>query len=318
MKKKFVLLGIDHPHYGAMIQAVNARDDIEFAAVAQETSPFADEVAKKWGVKCYSRYLDALDAEKPDVVGIAMYNGARGNFICEAISRKIPVITDKPLCVTITDYNRIKNALDKSNTPLCMMLSCRCNPSYVAMKNAVSEGLVGEVLSVDAVRYYALNRPKRPDWMFNRKSYGGPGIDILAHDYDLARWITGIDWPDIVLTEYRSGFIADRDFSDGANISSCDNNRSLALKMLWNSPKKHWDRFAILGTKGFLEMSFCDKRVAHVNENGDVNYLRSLPLTKPFAAQFFDALIDGSMNFPVSREDSLLITERLVKAIGRT
>ena len=317
MKKKFILLGIDHPHCNAMINAIALRNDIEFTAVAQETSPFADEFATESGVKCYRKYLDALDVEKPDIVGIAMYNGARGEFIYEALSRNIPVITDKPLCLSMADFKRIKNMVNKKNTPLCMMLTCRSNPAYVAMKNAVRDGLIGEVLSVDAVRYYALNRPSRQAWMFNRKSYGGPGIDILIHDYDLARWVTGIDWPDIVLNEYRSGHVSDEDFSDGANINSYDNNRLLTLKMLWNSHKEHWDRFTILGTKGFLEMSFCDKRVAHVNEKGEINYLDLSFSIKPFATQFFDALLDGCMNFPVSSEDSLLITERLIKAIEK-
>lgn len=314
MKKRFVLFGMDHPHYKMIIDAVRSRNDMELTAIAQETFPFADELAATLGVKCYRNYLEALDAERPDIAGVAMYNGIRGGFIYECVSRNIPVIADKPLCLSLAELERIKNAFEKTNAPLCMMLTCRSNPAYRAMKKAVEEGLIGEVLSIDAVRYYALNRPSRPDWMFDRQSYGGPGIDILIHDYDLARWITGLDWKDISMNEYCSGQIADKDFSDSAEISSREGCTSLSLKMFWNSPKGHWDRFAIFGTKGFLEKRFSDGKVLYVNENGVADYLLPESSSESFADWFFNALFDGASALPVSGEDSLLVTERLIKA----
>lgn len=313
-RKKFILLGMDHPHYNAMISAIKNRDDIDFTAIAQETAPFADEIAKNLNIRCYRNYIEALEQEKPDIVGIAMYNGARGQVINETLKRSIPVITDKPLCLTLEDLKQIKTTLLKTKVPLCMMLTCRTNPLYVTLKDAVVSGLIGDVLSVDAFRYYALNRQNRPDWMFKKESYGGPGIDILMHDYDLARWITGIDWGDVNLTEYRLGCVTDKDFSDSAIIFSENEGKILSLKMLWASSSRHWDRFIVLGTEGFLEINFCDKRLAYVNEKGDINYLSPLPDIKPFATQFFDAILYGKAKVPVSTEDSLLITERLIKA----
>lgn len=317
MKKKFILLGIDHPHYNSIISSVKERNDLEFTAVAQETAPFSDALATRLGIKSYRNYIEALNVEKPDIVGIAMYNGIRGKVINEVVSRQIAVITDKPLCLTSHELKQIRASVNATKVPLCMMLTCRNNPSYIAMKNAVSQGFIGDVLSVDAIRYYALNRKSRPDWMFNRKLYGGPAIDILTHDYDLARWITGIDWSDITLKESGSGYITDKDFSDRASLFSEDKSKLLTLKMFWNSPAGHWDRFTVLGTQGFLEISLCDKRVAFVNNKGEISYLSASTGIKPFATQFFDAFFDKNVGFPVTTADSLLVTERLVSANER-
>lgn len=311
--KKFVQLGIDHPHYRAVINAAKKRNDIEFAAVAQETPPLADSLAVEHGVRAYGNYFECIEKEKPEIAGIAMYNGERGKWIAELLSRGIGVIADKPLCLTLGELEKIRAALKKTGAPLCMMLTCRSNPVYIAAKNAVRDNLIGDVLGVDACRYYALNRPSRPDWMFDEKKYGGPGIDILCHDYDLAEWVTGIGWSDISLREFRTGRYSDEDFKDVAYLISEDRNRLLDIKVYWHSPCRHWDRFSIYGTKGMIDIPFASKKPLLINNAGEVKELE-LPSAVPFAEQFFSALIDGNAEFPVSSEDALSITEKFIKA----
>ncbi|OGV46476.1 MAG: hypothetical protein A2017_20540 [Lentisphaerae bacterium GWF2_44_16] len=313
MKKKFVQLGIDHPHYRAVINAVKKRSDIDFGAVAQETPPLADNVAAEHGVRVYNDYLECIENEKPEIAGIAMYNGERGKWIAELLSRGIAVIADKPLCLTLEELENIRAALKKTGAPLCMMLTCRSNPVYMAVKNAVRDNLIGDILGVDACRYYALNRPSRPDWMFDEKKYGGPGIDILCHDYDLAEWITGIAWDDIKLREFRTGRYSDEDFKDAAYLISEDRKRLLDIKVYWHSPKGHWDRFSIYGTMGMIDVPFVSKKPLLINNAGEVKELE-LPVAVPLAEQFFSAVIDGSAALPVSAEDSISITEKFIKA----
>ena len=314
MKKKLVILGIDHGHYRKIIEAAEKRDDIELTAIAHETDDSAAEVAEKYNVKLYDSYAECLDQEKPDIAGIAMFNGARGEWIVKCIKQKIAIIADKPLCTNLADLAKIEKAIKEYIIPLSMMLTCRCDPRFVAIKEAVQNRKIGDVLSIDAVRYYALNRTTRPDWMFNDDSYGGPGIDILIHDYDLARWITGIEWNKLNMCEIRTGRYADEDFKDTAFLSSVDNNRILNLKMLWHSPEMHWDRFTIYGTKGVIELPLTTKPPLFINDKGEVKDI-VLPEIKPFAEQFFDALLnnDGS-KMPISEKDIIDVCKNILKA----
>ena len=314
MIKKLVVLGIDHGHYRKIIDAAEKRDDVELVAIAHETDDSAAKIADDLGVASYDSYLECLDAEKPDIAGIAMFNGARGPWVAECLKREIAIIADKPICANLADLAKIEECAKKSNSILSMMLTCRCDPRFVAIREMVKNGKIGDVLSVDAVRYYALNRPTRPDWMFSEDSYGGPGLDILIHDYDLARWITGIEWNDLDMREIRTGILDDEDFNDIAFLNSVDGNRVLNLKMLWHSPKMHWDRFTVYGTKGVIELPLSTKPPLFINDKGEVEEI-ALPEVKPFAEIFFDALLnDDDTDQPISKKDIFAVTRNILNA----
>jgi predicted dehydrogenase len=314
MRKKLVILGIDHGHYIQMIKAAEKYIDIELVAIAHETNNSAQKVAEKYGVKPYNSYEKCLNQEKPDIAGIAMFNGARGRWVVECLEREVAVIADKPLCTNLADLAKINETLQKHKTPLSMMLTCRCDCRFAAIRNKIKTGAIGDVLSVDAVRYYALNRSNRPDWMFNDESYGGPGLDILIHDYDLARWITGIEWNELNMNEIRTGLYDDKDFKDIAFLNSVDDNRILNLKMLWHSPARHWDRFTAYGTRGFIELPLAEKQPVLVNNKGEVEAIECSEI-KPFAEQFFDALVNSNDTLmPISIEDILITSYNILKA----
>lgn len=313
MKKKLAILGIDHGHCNAIINAAAQREDVALTAIAQETSPFADKLAESKGAKEYRDYMECLQVEKPDIVGVAMFNGERGKWIAEALGMGIPVITDKPLCVSHEDLDGIKKAHEKMVAPLCMMLTCRCVPAYLAIKSAVEKGMIGEPVAIEGMRHYALNRPNRPDWMFHSDSYGGPGVDILIHDYDLARWISGKKWGDLDLTEVRSGLFDDVDFKDIASISSSDNGTVLNLNMTWHGKGQHWDRFAVYGSEAFIELPLSSNAPVLYDEKGNAEELE-LPESAPFAEQFFSALLDGDCDFPISAQEAFEVVGNIIRA----
>lgn len=311
--KKLVILGTNHSHYKSIIKAALARNDIEFTVVAQEGSPDVSALANEYGVKCYSDYRECLSQEQPDIAGIAMPNGFRGDWVRRCAQRNIAVISDKPICTELNQLEEIKTAHDASNAPISMMLTCRCAPQYVAVRDVVQNGDIGDVLSLEAVRYYALNRPSRPDWMFHSKTYGGPGLDILIHDYDLARWITGIAWNDITLREIRTGRYVDEDFQDMAYITAEDDNRPLYLKMMWHSPAGHRDRFTVYGTRGLIDIPLSDKEPIIIDSKGYSMKLQ-LPDTKSFCEMFFDAYLDGDSKYPITFDEIYSCSRNILAA----
>ena len=314
--KKLVILGIDHPHYSSIISAAQERKDIKLTAIAQETPPYADEVAVKYGAKSYRSYKECLECESPDIVGIAIYNGARGPWVAEVLNRGIPVIVDKPLCITISDINRIKRAFKNTKAPLCMMLTCRCNPLYVAIKEVIRKNEIGDIIAVEGTRYYPLNRANRPSWMFNSDSYGGPAIDILIHDYDLARWITKIKWDNITIKQLRTGLYKDADFKDIALLVGNDNNHLLTAKMSWHSPGKHFHHFAVYGTKGCVEIPIGARKPILTNKKGESKEI-TLPPAQPFVEQFFRALLEKDIAFPITAKEGIKVTYNIIKAKAR-
>jgi predicted dehydrogenase len=314
VKKKLVILGIDHGHYREIISAAGKCQAVEFTAIAHETDDSVEEIARHHGVIPYDNYEECLEREKPDIVGIAMFNAARGKWVAECLERGIAVLADKPLCTNLADLERIEKAVKKYKSPFAMMLTCRCDPRFAAIKAKVRQGTIGNVLAVDAVRYYALNRPSRPAWMFEYDSYGGPGLDILIHDYDLARWITGIEWNEFNLNEIRTGFYKEKNFKDVAFAYSEDNKRILNLKMLWHSPATHWERFTVYGTEGSIELPLTAEHPVLVNNKGQVEPIECVK-TRPFVEQFFYALLNNENSaMPISTKDILSISRNILEA----
>lgn len=309
--KKLAILGIDHGHYQAIISAAQQRRDLAVCAVAQETPPYADQVAAELGVPCYRSYGECLDRERPEIVGLAMYNGGRARWVAEALRRSLPVIADKPLCTTLAEIREIKKTRQATRSPLCMMLTCRNTGSYAAIKKAVDQKMIGEILHVEGMRYYGLNRPARPAWMFDSKMYGGPAVDILIHDYDLARWLTGCAWEKITIKELRSGQFADQDFSDLAYLAAEEKGQYINLQMTWHAGTRHFHHFAVHGATGTIELRSGENVPILIKHDGATQPLE-IPEVQPLAAQFFRALLDQDTAFPISSEDSIAVMENLL------
>jgi len=307
--KKLVILGIDHGHCQAIINASAERNDVELVAIAQETAPFANEMAANLGVKEYRDYRECLTIEAPDIVGVAMYNGARAKWITESLSRNIAVISDKPICTTKEGLADIRAAQAATDTPLCMMLTERCNASFVAIRKAVQDGRIGKVVGVEATRYYALNPANRPWWMFKTKAYGGPAVDILIHDYDLARWITGREWNSPTISQYR--ITKDYNIDDGATLVSDEDGVAIRLGMYWQSPCGHHSRFTVYGTKGYVELNtaFGNSPIL-IDDKGNRTDLPCSDVSS-FASLFFAGLA-GEECFPITAVESMEVMANLL------
>lgn len=314
---KLVILGTDHSHWGMIANAATSREDVRLTAIAHETASCGeDKLAEMSGVKSYQSYARCLADEAPRIVGVAMHHGARGRWIAEALRSGADVIADKPLCMDPSELAQIREAQLTSGGRLCLMLTERCNPAYAAMRDAVREGRVGEVVGVEATRYYALNRPARPAWMFHRETYAGPVRDLLIHDYDLARWMTGLSWDDSEAVEVRSGRYKDRDFKDVAVLSGMERGKPLNLMALWHSPSQHRSRFTVYGSEGYLDLPLGSAKPVLGDGAGIV---RELPVKQlpSFMDWCFTALLGGKGELPIGSEESLAVTECLIRACSK-
>lgn len=314
--KRLVVLGTDHNHCRMIVDVARRRPGIQVTAVAQEEPPGGRKPPTIPGARSYASYEECLDREEPHIVGVTMHHGARARWIIEALRRGMAVVADKPLCMTSRELGKIREAHARSQASLALMLTERCNESYVAIRKAVTKGAIGEVVAVEAMRYYALNRSTRPSWMFDRQTYAGPVLDLLIHDYDLARWITGLEWTDAMSREERSGRYEDRDFKDVAILSAIERGRALSCAALWHSPDQHRSRFTVYGTHGHVDLGLGRSAPVLTDKKGRCC---ELPLWREssFMDQAFFALLDGRAASPITSEEALSVTECLIRSLER-
>lgn len=293
-KVRVALLGMDG-HTGEVLRPLPRLPEVELVAVSD---PDSTRVAKFLesprysGATGYTDYRRMLDAESPDVVGVCNPNGDRAEAILACVSRKLHVIAEKPLALTVGDLNRIQESIDKHRTRLTMMLPMRFAPPYLAMREIVEGGRIGEVIQVAAQKSYKAGR--RPAWMRNKASYGGTIPWIGIHMIDLIRHTSQREFTEVFSLTSHIGFPQLGDMENvTTSVFGLDNRGIATLRMDYLRPETaatHGDdRLRLAGTKGIVEYQ-ASTGVTLVTESAEPTRVEQLPSPRSLFVDFLESI----------------------------
>jgi predicted dehydrogenase len=197
-----------------------------------------------------------LDRERFDVVAVCNSNGERAAAIRTCLERKIHVVAEKPLAIEMADLARVKEAVAASGVHLTMLLPMRFDPMYLALRQVVESGAIGEVAQITAQKSYRAGW--RPEWYKRRATYGGTIPWIGIHMIDLMRWTSGREFAEAVSFQSSIGF---PDLGEMENVTGSlfrlDNGGVATLHMDYlrpaTAPTHGDDRLRLAGTKGVAE-----------------------------------------------------------------
>jgi len=224
---------------------------VELYALCTRTESRLKELAERFDVKhTYTDYNDLLANPDVEAVSIVTMWDQHAAPTLAALAAGKHVFVEKPMASTVADCEAMVKAANASDK--CFMVGhiCRFNPRYATAKQEISEGKIGEVVSMYARR----NIPASVGEGVLSKI--GPIIGDGVHDTDLMLWYTGfkvktvyaqslsvrdLPYPDIGWTMYR--------FDTGA-IGVCEN--------IWFLPDNTTfqidERMEIIGTEGSIQI----------------------------------------------------------------
>ncbi|MGD0295644.1 MAG: Gfo/Idh/MocA family oxidoreductase [Bryobacteraceae bacterium] len=257
-KVRIALIGLEG-HISEILDPMDRLPDVELVAIQDPDPKLVAQVAEgKHGARArrYGDWRELLNRETLDMVGVCGTNGERTEIILECAKRKIHIVAEKPLALTVADLDRVRQAVAQSGIHLTMLLSMRFEARYRAMKQIVEAGEIGEVAQIAAQKSYKLG--ERAEWMRNRSSYGGTIPYIGVHMVDLMRFTSGRELVEAVSFEGRVGHPEMRDLENTtATIFELDNRGTAALHMDYFRPEiaPTWgdDRLRLAGTRGVVE-----------------------------------------------------------------
>ena len=146
-------------------------------------------------IPVYSDYRIMLDETAPALAAIATESGKHAAIALECIARKIPVIVEKPIALSMTDADEIAARAAAANLPVCACHQNRFNEAVRQARCALENGRLGK-LSHGAVcvrwnrnRAYYEQAPWRGTWAQD----GGALMNQSIHGIDLLRWMMGGD-----------------------------------------------------------------------------------------------------------------------------
>lgn len=280
-------------HVSEILKPIEGLPDVELVAVSD---PNAARMARlDAGVRRYADYRQMLEKEQLDVVGIGGANDERAAVILACAARKVHVAAEKPLAIERADLERIRQSVRQNGIQLTMLLPMRFSSPYLAMKQIVESGEIGEIGQIDAQKSYKLG--ERSAWMMKRSSYGGTIPYIGVHMVDLMRWISGREFVEAISLQTHIGY---PEYGQMENTTGTlfrlDNGGIAVLHMDYLRPQTaatHGDdRLRLAGTGGVVEYQQATG-VTVVTGKQNARTITEVPQSRSLFLDFLDAVYNG-------------------------
>lgn len=178
-------------------------------AVCDNIKSKSDKLAEEYNAVAYYDIDDLLINEKEiDVISICSPNGLHAEHSIKALNANCHVLCEKPLAINVQDCGEMIKAAEKANKRLFVIKQNRFNPPVSAVKNAIDEGRLGQIYSVQLSCFWNRNEDYyKNSWKGTKKMDGGTLYTQFSHFVDLLYWLIG----DIKKAEAFTGNFAHKD-----------------------------------------------------------------------------------------------------------
>jgi predicted dehydrogenase len=183
-------MGAGHCHY--------VRDlvpEAELTAVCDVDAARAHEIGEQYGVPAFTEPEAMFASGLIDAVLIATPHYFHAPLAIAAFQHGLHVLTEKPLCVTVRDADRMIEAAHRAGRKFGIMYQMRTRPENRAARQLVEQGALGEVrrtLLITAwyrTQAYYDSGGWRATWAGEG---GGVLINQAPHYLDLFQWLGGM------------------------------------------------------------------------------------------------------------------------------
>lgn len=141
-------------------------------------------------IPVYKDFDEMLEKIKPDTVIVTPRDCDHDYYAIKAMKAGCDVIVEKPLTTTFEKALAIKKAQEETGKNVTVTFNLRFHPFYSRIKEMISSGVIGKVLSVHYE--WMLNTSHGADyfrrWHRERKNSGSLMVHKSTHHFDLANW----------------------------------------------------------------------------------------------------------------------------------
>lgn len=254
-------IGLDHGHIVGMCQGLIGAgaslrwvydDDPAKVAAFREQFP---------SVQVAGSEAEVLDDPGIRLVAAAAVPSERCALGLRVMESGKDYFTDKAPLTTLDQLSAARDAVQRTGRKYAVYYSERVHvESAVFAEHLIGEGAIGRVLQVVGFGPHRLNAPSRPQWFFDKQTYGGILIDIGSHNIDQILHFTGSTDATVVnskIANYAHPEYPELDDFGDANLVT-DTGASGYFRCDWFTPDglRTWGdgRTFILGTEGFIEL----------------------------------------------------------------
>ena len=161
---------------------------LELAYLIDSDVERARALADRIGGRAEADIADALADSTVDAVVIASATNTHVDYIVQAARAGKAILCEKPIDLDMERVTACEAEIRDTDVPIMIGFQRRFDDTHLAVRRAISAGVVGAVESVSIVS----RDPSPPPTEYIKVS-GGQFHDQMIHDFDLALWMTQED-----------------------------------------------------------------------------------------------------------------------------
>ncbi len=190
------ILSFAHGHVNAYANQIKNFDDAEIVACWDDDVERGQRNAEAFGIPFVSVLGAILERKDIDCVIVASETNKHTDLCIAAMNAGKSVLLQKPMAITLSDCDRIVEAVDRTGVWFSMAFQMRCDPQNLAMKRLVEEGAVGRVGMIRRRHCIPVLFSKAfvegpSKWHISAEANKGMFFDDATHALDWLYWTTG-------------------------------------------------------------------------------------------------------------------------------
>jgi predicted dehydrogenase len=231
---------------------------VRFVAVMDTDAAAANKLAKTIDADfCTTDMQAAID--HPDVTAIIVASSEHEHAapVIAALKRKVPVLVEKPIALTVPDADLMLQTVAELGGDLRVGYTRRYKTRYLLAKEQLQQGRLGSITGACARLY---NSRAQCLAMLGRNKHATPVVDALTYYVDLMGWLLADNPVVEVFARGQKGVIRDAGYDvDDVTwaVLTCRDGAVVNLGVSYALPEKwpsvgHSARVELLGTDGVL------------------------------------------------------------------
>ncbi|WP_349408601.1 Gfo/Idh/MocA family oxidoreductase [Pseudalkalibacillus sp. SCS-8] len=173
------------------LQGYQLLKDVEIFAVCDLNRERAKQKAERYGAAhAFEDYKDLLALDEIEAVSICTWNDTHSEIAIAALDAGKHVLVEKPLCMSMEEASRIREAVERNNQIFQVGFVRRHGVNARILKEFIDKGELGDIYYAKTSCIRRLGNPG--GWFADKKrSGGGPLIDLGVHMIDLCWYMMG-------------------------------------------------------------------------------------------------------------------------------
>ena len=181
-------VGVGLIGYGAIAQAhaasITATAGLRLAAVCDVSEERRALAAREWSVPAHERVEDLLDDAAVGLVVVGTPPSIHADSVMAALRAGKHVVCEKPFALRVDEVDRMIDAAAASDLVLTVFQSRRWDPDYLALREVVRSGRIGEAFYMES--FIGGHDHPCDFWHSHEPISGGTIYDWGSHYFD---WI---------------------------------------------------------------------------------------------------------------------------------